>query len=244
MICKSSERKVTQMNKILVCDDEKDIVRALEIYLKAEGYDTVPAYNGREAIDILRKTSDISLVLMDIMMPETDGIEALSEIRNFSNVPVIFLSAKSEDTDKILGLNLGADDYITKPFKPAELIARVRSSIRRYTMLGSAVPKEDVLTVGGLTLNDVGKEVSIDGEPVSLTKTEYDILKLLMQNPGKVYSPRDIYAKVWGGDPYGAENTVAVHIRRLREKIEINPARPRYLKVIWGRGYKIDTSLE
>ena len=232
------------MNKILICDDEKDIVRALEIYLKAEGYDTIPAYNGKQAIDLLKETPDISLVLMDIMMPETDGIEAISEIRKFSNVPVIFLSAKSEDTDKILGLNLGADDYITKPFKPAELIARVRSSIRRYTMLGSIAPKEDVLMVGGISLNDLGKEVRIDGEPVSLTKTEYDILRLLMQNPGRVYSPKDIYANVWGGDPYGAENTVAVHIRRLREKIEIDPARPRYLKVIWGRGYKIDTSLE
>ena len=232
------------MNKILICDDEKDIVRALEIYLKAEGYETIPTYNGKQAIDILKKTPDISLVLMDIMMPEKDGIEAISEIRTFSNVPVIFLSAKSEDTDKILGLNLGADDYITKPFKPAELIARVRSSIRRYTMLGSITVKEDTITIGGISLNDPAKEVRVDGETVSLTKTEYDILKLLMQAPGTVYSPKDIYSKVWGGDPYGAENTVAVHIRRLREKIEIDPARPRYLKVIWGRGYKIENPME
>ena len=225
------------MNKILVCDDEKDIVRALEIYLKAEGYETCSAGNGRDAVRLLRENSDICLVLLDIMMPEMDGIEALAEIRNISNVPVIFLTAKSEDADKILGLNIGADDYITKPFLPAELIARVRSSIRRYTMLGSIKPQQDELVSGGICLNDLAKEVRLDGETVSLTKTEYDILKLLMTEPGRVFSPNEIYTEVWGGDPYGTENTVAVHIRHIREKIEINPKEPRYLKVVWGVGY-------
>ena len=228
------------MNKILVCDDEKDIVRALEIYLKAEGYEILKAYNGREAIQKMQETPEICLILLDIMMPEMDGIEALTEIRKFSNVPVIFLTAKSEDADKILGLNLGADDYITKPFLPAELTARVRSSIRRYTMLGSVVVKSDELVIGGIYVNDPAKEVRVDGEEVSLTKTEYGILKLLMQDAGKVFSPNEIYTRVWGGDPYGTENTVAVHIRRLREKIEIDPAKPRYLKVVWGQGYKIE----
>ena len=228
------------MNKILVCDDEKDIVRALEIYLKAEGYEIIKAYNGREAIQKMQETPEICLILLDIMMPEMDGIEALTEIRKFSNVPVIFLTAKSEDADKILGLNLGADDYITKPFLPAELTARVRSSIRRYTMLGSVVVKSDELVIGGICVNDPAKEVRVDGEEVSLTKTEYGILKLLMQDAGKVFSPNEIYTRVWGGDPYGTENTVAVHIRRLREKIEIDPAKPRYLKVVWGQGYKIE----
>ena len=228
------------MNKILVCDDEKDIVRALEIYLKAEGYEIIKAYNGREAIRIMQDDPGVCLILLDIMMPEVDGIEALTEIRRFSNVPVIFLTAKSEDADKILGLNLGADDYITKPFLPAELTARVRSSIRRYTMLGSVTAAKEELVIGGICLNDPAKEVTVDGEPVNLTKTEYGIIKLLMQEPGRVFSPNEIYTKVWGGDPYGTENTVAVHIRRLREKIEIDPAKPRYLKVIWGRGYKLE----
>lgn len=228
------------MNKILVCDDEKDIVRALEIYLKAEGYETCSACNGREAVMRLQEKNDICLMLLDIMMPEMDGIETLAEIRNISNVPVIFLTAKSEDADKILGLNIGADDYITKPFLPAELIARVRSSIRRYTMLGSIKPQQDELISGGICLNDLAKEVRLDGEPVNLTKTEYDILKLLMKEPGRVFSPNEIYTEVWGGDPYGTENTVAVHIRRLREKIEIDPAKPRYIKVVWGRGYKME----
>ena len=231
------------MNKILVCDDEKDIVRALEIYLQAEGYEIRKAYSGREALELMQKEKDIRLVLMDIMMPKMDGIEALTEIRKFSNVPVIFLSAKSEDTDKILGLNMGADDYITKPFQPAELTARVRSSLRRYTMLGSIPQTEDVVTIGGISLNDPAKEVRVDGEIVKLTKTEYEILKLLMSEPGRVFSPQEIYSRVWGDEPYGSENTVAVHIRRLREKIEIDPAKPRYLKVIWGRGYRIDDSL-
>ena len=174
------------------------------------------------------------------MMPEMDGIEALTEIRKISNVPVIFLTAKSEDADKILGLNLGADDYITKPFLPAELTARVRSSIRRYTMLGSISEEKDEFTIGSISLNDPAKEVRVDGDIVNLTKTEYGILKLLMQEPGRVFSPNEIYEKVWGGDPYGTENTVAVHIRRLREKIEIDPAKPRFLKVVWGNGYKIE----
>ncbi len=228
------------MTKILICDDEKDIVRALEIYLKAEGYELFAAYDGVQAVEIMRSEKDIHLVLMDIMMPKMDGIEALTEIRRFSNVPVIFLTAKSEDTDKILGLNLGADDYITKPFLPAELTARVRSSLRRYTMLGSAVSEKDEFRAGSISLNDPAKEVRVDGDIVNLTKTEYEILKLLIQEPGRVFSPHEIYTKVWGDDPYGSENTVAVHIRRLREKIEIDPAKPRYLKVIWGRGYKIE----
>ena len=231
------------MTKILICDDEKDIVRALEIYLKAESYAVITAYSGREAVDIVKADSDICLMLLDIMMPEMDGIEALTEIRKISNVPVIFLTAKSEDADKILGLNLGADDYITKPFLPAELTARVRSSLRRYMMLGSAVKKADVITVGGISLDDPAKEVRVDGETVNLTKTEYEILKLLLGEPGRVFSPPEIYTKVWGDDPYGTENTVAVHIRRLREKIEIDPAKPRYLKVVWGRGYKIENGL-
>ena len=228
------------MYKILICDDEKDIVRALEIYLKAESYELVKAYNGKQALEAMQNEKDICLVLMDIMMPEMDGIEALTEIRKFSNVPVIFLTAKSEDTDKILGLNLGADDYITKPFLPAELTARVRSSLRRYTMLGSISQEKDVLTIGSISLDDPAKEVRVDGDIVNLTKTEYEILKLLIKEPGRVFSPHEIYTKVWGDDPYGTENTVAVHIRRLREKIEIDPAKPRYLKVIWGRGYKIE----
>ena len=228
------------MTKILICDDEKDIVRALEIYLKAESYEVVKVFNGRQAVDSIKEDGDIRLVLLDIMMPGMDGIEALTEIRKLSNVPVIFLTAKSEDADKILGLNLGADDYITKPFLPAELTARVRSSLRRYMMLGSAVKKEDVITVGGISLDDPAKEVRVDGETVNLTKTEYEILKLLLGEFFNDTATTEIYTKVWGDEPYGTENTVAVHIRRLREKIEIDPAKPRYLKVVWGRGYKIE----
>ncbi|MCR4584624.1 MAG: response regulator transcription factor [Lachnospiraceae bacterium] len=231
------------MTKILICDDEKDIVRALEIYLKAEGYELITAYDGAKAVEAVRNEKDIRLVLMDIMMPGMDGIEALTEIRKLSNVPVIFLTAKSEDADKILGLNLGADDYITKPFLPAELTARVRSSLRRYTMLGSVMTEKDEYTVGSISLNDPAREVRVDGDIVNLTKTEYEILKLLIKEPGRVFSPHEIYRNVWGDDPYGSENTVAVHIRRLREKIEIDPAKPRYLKVIWGQGYKIDGGL-
>lgn len=229
------------MYNILVCDDEKDIVSALNIYLTADGYQVYEAYNGKEAVDILNK-EEIHLVLMDIMMPVMDGITAMVKIRETSNVPVILLTAKSEDTDKILGLTVGADDYVTKPFNPVEVQARVKSQLRRYMLLGGGAPKEeeDVLRIGGIELNDRTKEVTLDGDAVSLTRTEYEILKLLMQNPGKVYSPNEIYELVWNDNPYGTENTVAVHIRHLREKVEYNPAEPRHLKVVWGRGYKIE----
>lgn len=229
------------MYNILVCDDEKDIVSALNIYLTADGYQVYEAYNGKEAVDILNK-EEIHLVLMDIMMPVMDGITAMVKIREISNVPVILLTAKSEDTDKILGLTVGADDYVTKPFNPVEVQARVKSQLRRYMQLGGGVPQvqEDVLQIGGIELNDRTKEVTLDGDAVSLTRTEYEILKLLMQNPGKVYSPNEIYELVWKDNPYGTENTVAVHIRHLREKVEYNPAEPRHLKVVWGRGYKIE----
>ena len=227
------------MYRILVCDDEKDIVSALKIYLMADGYQVFEAYNGREALEIL-KNEDIHLVLMDIMMPEMDGITAMLKIREVSNVPVILLTAKSEDTDKVLGLTVGADDYVTKPFNPVELQARVRSQIRRYMMLGSGKTIDSKITIGGIELNDKTKQVTVDGEIVNLTRTEYDILKLLMEHPGEVYSPNQVYVKVWNDEPIGTENTVAVHIRHLREKIEIDPAEPRYLKVIWGRGYKVE----
>lgn len=226
------------MYNILVCDDEKDIVSALRIYLTAEGYRVYEAGNGHEALEYLAK-EDIHLVLMDIMMPEMDGITAMVKIREQSNVPVILLTAKSEDTDKILGLNIGADDYVTKPFNPVELQARVKSQLRRYMQLGGGSVRKEVLTMGGIELDDRTKEVTLDGDKVALTRTEYDILKLLMENPGKVFSPTQIYTQVWKDNPYGAENTVAVHIRHLREKIEYNPAEPRYLKAVWGRGYKM-----
>ena len=226
------------MYNILVCDDEKDILSALKIYLMAEGYQVYEAGNGREALEYLAK-EDIHLVLMDIMMPEMDGITAMVKIREQSNVPVILLTAKSEDTDKILGLNIGADDYVTKPFNPVELQARVKSQLRRYMQLGGGSVRKEVLTMGGIELDDRTKEVTLDGDKVSLTRTEYDILKMLMENPGKVFSPTQIYTQVWKDNPYGAENTVAVHIRHLREKIEYNPAEPRYLKAVWGRGYKM-----
>ena len=226
------------MYNILVCDDEKDIVSALKIYLTADGYQVFEAYNGREALDIL-KEQEIHLVLMDIMMPVMDGISAMVKIREVSNVPVILLTAKSEDTDKVLGLTVGADDYVTKPFNTVELQARVKSQLRRYMQLGGGSVRQDVIVIGGIELNDRKKEVTLDGEKVSLTRTEYDILKLLMEHPGQVFSPNQIYEKVWNDNPYGTENTVAVHIRHLREKVEYNPAEPRYLKVVWGRGYKI-----
>ena len=227
------------MYNILVCDDEKDIVSALRIYLSADGYQIFEAYNGEEALEVI-KNQEIHLVLMDIMMPKMDGMTAMIKIREFSNVPVILLTAKSEDTDKILGLTVGADDYVTKPFNPVEVQARVKSQLRRYMQLGGGNMKQDTLVIGGIELDDRTKEVLLDGEKVALTRTEYDILKLLMENPGKVFSPNQIYEKVWNDNPYGTENTVAVHIRHLREKIEINPAEPRYLKVVWGRGYKIE----
>ena len=228
------------MYNVLVCDDEKDIVSALKIYLASEGYQVFEAYNGREALEIMNRET-MHLVLMDIMMPEMDGIQAMVKIREISNVPVILLTAKSEDTDKILGLTVGADDYITKPFNPVELQARVKSQIRRYMLLGSGNQQmEAKFSIGGIEMDDRAKEVTLDGEIVSLTRTEYDILKLLMEHPGEVYSPNQIYESVWKEDAFGTENTVAVHIRHLREKIEYNPAEPRYLKVVWGRGYKME----
>ena len=227
------------MYNILICDDEKDIVNALKIYLTDENHSTFTAYNGKEALDIIH-TNEIHLVLMDIMMPQMDGIQTLSAIRQEYNIPVILLSAKSEDTDKILGLNMGADDYITKPFNPVELQARVKSRIRRYTKLGGKVMEDGKITIGGITLDDSSKTVTCDGEDVYLTPTEFEILRLFMHNPGKVFSPKEIYSKVWNDAPYGAENTVVVHIRHLREKLEINPAEPRYLKVVWGHGYKME----
>lgn len=227
------------MYKILVCDDEKDIVAALKIYLEAEGYGVICAYNGEEALALMQG-GEIQLVLLDIMMPVMDGITAMKKLRERSNVPVILLTAKGEDTDKVLGLNVGADDYITKPFNPLEVIARVRSQLRRYTQLGGTAAAGRALVIGGLRLDDNSKEVTVDGESVSLTPTEYDILKLLMQSPGRVFSPREIYEGVWKSEAYGAEGTVAVHIRHVREKTEINPAEPRYIKSVWGQGYKID----
>lgn len=227
------------MYNILVCDDEKDIVSALKIYLTADGYQVFEAYNGKEALEII-KAQEVHLVLMDIMMPVMDGITAMTRIREVSNVPVILLTAKSEDTDKILGLTVGADDYVTKPFNPVEVQARVKSQLRRYMQLGGGTVKQDNLVIGGIELDDRTKEVTLDGEKVSLTRTEYEILKLLMEHPGQVFSPNQIYELVWKDNPYGTENTVAVHIRHLREKVEYNPAEPRYLKVIWGRGYKIE----
>lgn len=227
------------MYNILICDDEKDIVAALKIYLSSEDYQTFTAYNGGEALEVIQR-EEIHLVLMDIMMPKMDGISAMTKLREISNVPVILLTAKSEDTDKILGLNIGADDYITKPFNPVEVLARVKSQLRRYMQLGSVAHKESALKIGALELDDETKTVTREGDEVSLTPTEYDILKLLMSHPGKVFSSKDIYHEVWRDAPFGAESTVAVHIRHLREKLEINPAEPRYLKVVWGQGYKLD----
>ena len=228
------------MYSILICDDQPDIVNALKIYLAPEGYRLLEAYNGEEALDIVRR-EQIHLVLMDIMMPRKDGITATAEIRQISNVPIILITAKSETQDKVLGLNVGADDYITKPFVPLEVLARVRSQLRRYAQLG-AQPAEDagVVTVGSVTMDDKAKQVTVDGEPVWLTPIEYNILKLLMEHPGQVFSTRVIYEQVWQEMPIGSEGAVAVHIRHLREKIEINPSEPRYLKVVWGRGYKIE----
>lgn len=224
---------------ILVCDDEREIVDALEIYLVNEGYRVFKAYDGMEALDILGK-EPIHLVLMDIMMPRMDGMRALMKIREERNIPVIMLSAKSEDYDKITGLNLGADDYVTKPFNPLELMARVRSQLRRYTNLGSMEQEKNRYRSGSLEVDDEQKQVRVDGESVELTPTEYGILLLLIRHPGKVFSMEQIYEKVWKEPAYNPENTVAVHIRRIREKIEINPRDPKYLKVVWGVGYKIE----
>lgn len=227
------------MYHILICDDERDIVNALKIYLNDSDYVLHDAYNGREALEILER-EDIHLVLLDIMMPEMDGMETMVKIRENNNVPIILLTAKSEDSDKVLGLNVGADDYITKPFNPVEVCARVKSQLRRYMLLGGGNARGEILRCGTIELDDKEKKVLSDGEEVSLTPTEYEILKLLMKNQGQVFSPRDIYRKIWNDAPYGSENTVAVHIRHLREKLEINPAEPRYLKVVWGQGYKCE----
>ena len=227
------------MYTILICDDDRDIVSALDIYLTSEGYRTIAAYNGREAIQAAEE-NEIHLILMDVMMPELDGIRATAKLREGSNVPIILLTAKSEDTDKILGLNIGADDYITKPFNPLEVIARVKSQLRCYTALGGAEKAPGMLTVGPISMDDGSKQVMVDGAPVSLTPIEYNILKLLLSHPGQVFSSAQIYEQVWNDPAYGSENTVAVHIRHLREKIEIDPAEPRYLKVVWGLGYKIE----
>ncbi|MDO4581460.1 MAG: response regulator transcription factor [Bacillota bacterium] len=227
------------MHTILVCDDEKDIIAALTIYLKAEGYQVLEAFNGQQALDVLRDNS-VDLAIVDVMMPVMDGITAVARLREQSNIPVILLTAKSENTDKVLGLNVGADDYVTKPFDPVELLARVKAQLRRYTALGGDKHHGSHLyRVGGITLDDEAKSVSLHGEAVALTPTEFDILKLLMSAPDKVFTSTQIYEQVWRQPGYGADNTVAVHIRHLREKLEIDPAEPRYLQVAWGHGYKI-----
>ena len=225
------------MYRVLVCDDQPDIVNALKIYLKPEGYELLTAVNGKEALEL---AGQVDLILMDIMMPVMDGIAATDRIREFSNVPIILLTAKSETEDVVLGLNVGADDYITKPFVPVEVLARVRSQLRRYGMQQTSAPKENNLAVGGIELNDQEKLVTVDGEAVSLTPIEYAILKLLMENPGKVYSSKEIYRIVWQEEPMGNEGAVSVHIRHVREKIEIDPGNPRYIKVVWGQGYKME----
>jgi len=227
------------MYNILICDDERDIRNALKIYLSAEGYNIYEAENGQQAIDIIG-CEEIHLALMDIMMPLMDGMNATAKIREMSNIPVILLTAKSEDTDKVLGLTVGADDYVTKPFNPLELIARVKAQLRRYAYLGGMERATHTLAVGGIALDDDSKSVTLDGVPVNLTPTEYNILKLLMENPGKVYSSGEIYRIIWNDAPYGTDNVIAVHIRRLREKLEIDPGNPRYLKVVWGHGYKLE----
>ena len=229
------------MYNILICDDERDIVAALKIYLEAEGYTTFVAFDGREALDVLRREK-IHLVLMDVMMPALDGIAATAKLREESNVPVILLTAKSEDTDKVLGLNVGADDYVTKPFNPVELCARVRSQLRRYMQLGGGKADDGTLTIGPISLDEKAKEVTRDGETVSLTPTEYEILRFLMRHAGEVFPPRELYRRVWNGEPYGAENTVSVHIRHIREKLELDPAEPRWIKAVWGQGYKFERS--
>ena len=229
------------MIRILICDDDREIAAAISIYLQNEGYQTLLACDGKQALSVLEQ-NDVRLIIMDVMMPEMDGLRATMEIRRERNIPIIMLSAKSEDTDKIIGLNMGADDYITKPFNPLELIARVKSQLRRYTTLGS-LPEdesENMYTTGGLTLDDTHKAVIVDGEKVRLTPLEYKILLLLMRNPGRVFSINEIYERVWGEDSIGGGSTVTVHIRRIREKIEIDPKNPKYIKVVWGIGYKIE----
>ena len=229
------------MVKILVCDDDKDIVEAIDIYLTQEGYEVLKAYDGAEAIKVLKR-NEVDLLIMDVMMPRLDGIRATLKIRENMSLPIIILSAKSEDADKILGLNIGADDYMTKPFNPLELVARVKSQLRRYTQLGSTARSDNQseFRTGGLVIRDDLKEVTVDGEKVKLTPIEYNILLLLVKNQGKVFSINQIYENIWNEEAIGADNTVAVHIRHIREKIEINPKEPRYLKVVWGVGYKVE----
>ncbi len=230
-----------EQQTILVCDDDKEIVDAISIYLSGEGFKVIKAYDGKEALALM-ETEHVDLIIMDVMMPELDGIHTTLKIRETSSVPIIILSAKSEDTDKILGLNIGADDYIAKPFNPLELVARVKSQLRRYTKLGniSGAQSQAVYKCGGLMINDDNKEVFVDDEPVKLTPIEYNILLLLVKNAGKVFSIDEIFQQIWNEEAIGADNTVAVHIRHIREKIEINPREPRYLKVVWGVGYKVE----
>jgi len=228
------------MYNVLVCDDDKEIVEAIEIYLSQEGYRIIKAYDGIEAIEALKK-NDIHLMIIDVMMPKLDGIRATMKIREYSGIPIIILSAKSEDVDKILGLNIGADDYVTKPFNPLELVARVRSQLRRYTQLGTInMDSDTIFRTGDLCINDDEKSVTVDGDPVKLTPMEYNILRFLVINAGRVFSIEQIYENIWNEEAIGVENTVAVHIRHIREKIEIDPKNPRYLKVVWGLGYKVE----
>ncbi len=232
------------MYNILICDDDRDIVSALDIYLSSEGYHTIAAYDGQQALKAVEE-NEVHLILMDVMMPNLDGIRATARLREVCNVPIILLTAKSEDADKVLGLNIGADDYVTKPFNPMEVMARVKSQLRRYTLLGGkdgsvGAGEDGLLKNGGIAMDDAAKTVTVDGEAVSLTPLEFNILRLLLQHPGQVYSTIQIYEKVWNDPAYGSENTVAVHIRHLREKIEIDPANPRYIKVVWGLGYKME----
>ena len=233
------EKEAESMQNILVCDDDKQIVEAIDIYLTGEGFQVIKAYDGFEALELLDKNS-VDLMIIDVMMPGLDGIRTTLKVRETSSIPIIILSAKSEDTDKILGLNIGADDYITKPFNPVEVQARVRSQLRRYTRLGGMEQKAGKLVIGGIELDDEAKIVTVDGEAVTLTPIEYNILKFLMENPGKVFSSPEIYEHIWQEKPFGSEGSVAVHIRHLREKIEINPSEPKYIKVVWGHGYKME----
>ena len=231
------------MENILVCDDDREIVDAIEIYLEQEGYCVFKAYDGEEGLSVLRK-NQIHLAIIDIMMPKLDGIHLVKELRKFSTIPVIFLSAKSEDADKILGLNIGADDYVTKPFNPLELVARVKSNVRRYTTLGKIVEKDNVYTSGGLVVDDNAKQVTVYGETIRLTPIEYKILSFLARNKGKVYSIDQIYENIWGDFSVRTDNTIAVHIRHIREKIEVDPREPKFLKVVWGVGYKIEEDVK
>ena len=231
------------MYTILVCDDEKDIVSALNIYLSAEGYRVLTAYDGYQALRLLDR-EEVHLILLDVMMPGMDGITAMTRLRQSHNLPVILLTAKSEDTDKVLGLNMGADDYVTKPFNPVELLARVRSQLRRYLQLGGGTVQPSTLVIGGIRLDDNAKAVTVDGENAALTPKEYDILRFLMKNAGTVFSPSEIYRRVWDDVPLNAAGAIAVHIRHLREKIEINPSEPRYIKVVWGKGYKMEGGIK